>query len=119
MQKFYDTLKKALITAPVLGYPDFSKPFLVAADASSAAVGAALSQLNENGREYPVYYASRSLNEAEKNYSTYERERVAIFLHRISFDITSYARISSCSWIVKLRNASSIIENHMEESLDG
>ena len=78
MQKSFETLKQALTTAPVLAYPDFSKPFLVATDASSPAVGAVLSQLDENRREHPIYYASRSLNEAEKNYSTYEREGLAI-----------------------------------------
>ena len=37
-----------------------------------------MSQLDESGREHPIYYASRSLNEAEKNYSTFEREGLAI-----------------------------------------
>ena len=37
-----------------------------------------MSQLDENGREKPISYASRSLNETEKNYSTYEREGLAI-----------------------------------------
>ena len=37
IQKSFDTLKQALITAPVLANPDFSKPFLVAKDAFSAA----------------------------------------------------------------------------------
>ena len=79
VQKSFETLKQALTTAPVSAYPDFSWPFLVAIDASSAAIGAVLSLLDENGREHAMYYASRSLNEAEKNYSTYEREGLAIF----------------------------------------
>ena len=62
----------------MLAYPDFTKPFLVATDASSAAVGAVLQQFDEDGREHPMYYASRSLNEAEKNYSKYERDGIAI-----------------------------------------
>ena len=46
IQKSFNTLKQALSTAPVLlAYPYFSKPFLVATDASRAAVGAVLSQL--------------------------------------------------------------------------
>ena len=71
-------LKQAVTTSPVLAYPDFSKLFLITTDASSTAVGGVLSQLDENGRERPVYYASRSLNQAGKNYSTYEREELAI-----------------------------------------
>ena len=78
MQKSFDTLKHALATAPVLAYPNFSKPFLVATDSTSAEVGAVLSQLHKNGKEHPMYCASRSLNEAEKNYSTHEREGLAI-----------------------------------------
>ena len=42
MKKSFDTLRHALTTAPVLAYPNFSKPLLVATDESSAAVGAAL-----------------------------------------------------------------------------
>ena len=64
MQKSFETPKQALPTAPVLSCPDFSRPFLVATDASSTAVRAVLSKLDENGREDPIYYASRSLNEA-------------------------------------------------------
>ena len=102
MQNSFDTLKQALTTAPVLAYPDFSRPFLVATDASSAAVGAVLSQLDRNGREHAIYYASRSLNKAEKNYLTYEREGLAIVFALKKFHITSCARSSSCSRIMKL-----------------
>ena len=79
MRKTLETLKQALVTAPVLAYPDFSKPFLVTADASSAAAGSVLSQVDENGREHPMYCASRSLIETEKNYSTTERAGLTIF----------------------------------------
>ena len=54
MQKSSDTLKQALAASPVLVCSDFSKPFLVETDASSTAVGAVLSQLDENRREYPI-----------------------------------------------------------------
>ncbi len=37
-----------------------------------------LSQKDENGREHPIHYAIRALNDAEKNYSTYRREGLAI-----------------------------------------
>ena len=87
---------------PSMAYPDFSKSLLVATDMSSAVVGAVLLNLDENGREQPVYYANRSLSEAEKNYSTYERGGLAIVSHRRSFDINFCARNSSCLQIMRL-----------------
>ena len=78
MQKSFDALKHALTTAPALAYPNFSRSFLVAADASSAAVGAVLPQLHEDGSEQSINYTSRSLNEAEMNYSMCKREGPAI-----------------------------------------
>ena len=77
-KKSFDSLKQALSTDPVLAYTDFNKPFSVATEASSAAFGAVLPELDKDRREYPIYFASRSLNEAEKDQSTYEREGLAI-----------------------------------------
>lgn len=65
--------KDAISNAPVLIYPDFSKPFTLTTDASNVALGSVLSQQNR-----PVAYYSRTLNSAEKNYSTIEKELVSI-----------------------------------------
>jgi hypothetical protein len=65
--------KNILTTEPVLAYPDFEKPFEVTTDASNYAIGAILSQDN-----HPLCYASRTLNPAEVNYSTIEKELLAI-----------------------------------------
>ncbi len=64
MQGALETLKQALITAPVLPYPDFKEPFIVVTDASKRAIGAVLSQKDENRRDHSIHYASRRLNEA-------------------------------------------------------
>ena len=40
-------------------------------DSSNVAVGAVLSQLDDEGKEYAVYFASRTLKKAELNYETY------------------------------------------------
>lgn len=70
-------LKSLLCSAPILIYPDFNKPFIVTTDASNYAIGAILSQ--ENGSvDLPIAYASRVLNQAERNYSTSEKELLAI-----------------------------------------
>lgn len=67
-------LSKELITnAPVLAYPDFTKQFVLTTDASNIAVGGVLSQSG-----HPIGYYSRTLNSAERNYSTIERELLAI-----------------------------------------
>lgn len=78
MQEAFEELKNSLSSPPVLVYPSYDKPFIVSTDASNKAVGAVLSQLDDNGREHPIHYANRNLNEAEKNYSAFEREALGI-----------------------------------------
>ena len=63
-QQSFQDLKDALTTAPVLGYADFSQPFILETDASLDGLGAVLSQEQEGGRRV-IAYASRSLRPAE------------------------------------------------------
>ena len=74
----FKTLKEKLTSAPVLMLPDNTKPFILHTDASNSALGAVLEQLDEKGEQRVVAYLSRALNDAEKNYSTTERECLAI-----------------------------------------
>jgi hypothetical protein len=55
------TLKQALIAAPVLGYPNFNKPFILACDASGSAIGYILSQLGDDNKEHVIGYGGRAL----------------------------------------------------------
>jgi hypothetical protein len=73
----FEYCKNILCNEPILQYPDLSKPFVLTTDASNFAIGAVLSQGNI-GKDLPVAYASRTLNPAECNYSTIEKELLAI-----------------------------------------
>jgi hypothetical protein len=73
-----DSLKAALTTAPVLAAPDFSKPWIILIDCSDCAMGACLAQLDENGIERPVAYASANLSQAQKNYDITDKEGLAV-----------------------------------------
>ena len=77
-QTAFEALKTALCTAPVLALPDFTRDFVLSTDASSVAVGATLSQ-PYNGILRPVCYGSSKLHNAELNYSTTDREFLAIY----------------------------------------
>ncbi|KAJ9541977.1 hypothetical protein OSB04_028483 [Centaurea solstitialis] len=76
-KKAFKTLKEALVTAPVVTTPDWSQPFEIMCDASDWAVGAVLGQ--KKGKIFhPIYYASKTLNDAQINYTTTEKELLAV-----------------------------------------
>ncbi|EAL58294.1 pol protein, partial [Wolbachia endosymbiont of Drosophila ananassae] len=89
----FDKLKRIITEAPVLKYPDFKKKFQLITDASNIALGAVLQQDN-----HPICYASRTLNDHEKNYSSIQKDLLAIvwatayfrpYLYGVKFDILS------------------------------
>ncbi|KAJ8887023.1 hypothetical protein PR048_013237 [Dryococelus australis] len=73
----FKLLRDIICNSPILKYLDFTSPFTVRCDSSGTAIGAVLSQ-KVNGAEHPVYYISPQLNKAEHNYSTMERECLAV-----------------------------------------
>lgn len=73
----FATLRDELCTEPLLIHPDFTRPFILTTDASGYAIGGILSQ-GEISKDIPIAYASRLLNKAEQNYSTIEKESLAI-----------------------------------------
>lgn len=75
--KAFATLKHCVCNPPILRLPDLSKPFVLQTDASSEGIGAILLQ-DENGVKHPVAFASKKLLPRERNYSTIEREALAI-----------------------------------------
>lgn len=76
-QQSFEILRNHLLQEPILQYPDFAKTFNITTDASGIAVAAVLSQ-GPVGKDLPIAYCSRLLNTAERNYSTIERELLAI-----------------------------------------
>ena len=77
-QGCFNTLKTLLTSAPILALPNWSRPFIVDTDASDLAIGAVLAQVNEDGEEQVIAYASRCLSKAEKNYCVTRRELLAV-----------------------------------------
>ena len=76
-QKSFEELKSHLTTAPIVRAPNWQLPFEVMCDASDLAIGAVLGQ-REDGKPHVVYYASKTLNEAQRNYTTTEKELLAV-----------------------------------------
>ena len=74
----FEKLKIKLVEAPILRFPNWSTKFHVHIDASGLAIGAILTQLEDDGMAYPIFYSSRKLNKAERNYSTTEREALGM-----------------------------------------
>ena len=61
-----------------MAYPNWDKEFHVHVDISNFTIGAKLAQIDDHGLDHPVYFASRLLSNAEKNYSTTKREALGM-----------------------------------------
>jgi hypothetical protein len=72
LQAFH-TLKKALISTPVIQPPEWHLPFEIMCDASDYAVGAVLGQ-SKDKKQYAISYASKTLTGPQLNYATMEKE---------------------------------------------
>ncbi|CAM8901291.1 unnamed protein product [Rhodiola kirilowii] len=73
----FDELKQALTSAPIIRAPVWDQPFEIMCDASDYAVGAVLGQRMDK-KPVVIYYASRTLDAAQRNYSTTEKELLAV-----------------------------------------
>jgi len=76
-----------LSSKPVLQAPDFYKQFSLMVDASHLGAGAALIQADDKGIEHPVSYFSSKFNQHQVNYSTIEKEALALLLALQHFDV--------------------------------
>ena len=76
-EKAYQTIKILLTSDPILRLPDPEKSFVLRTDASDYGIGAVLMQEHE-GKLFPICYASKKLSDTELNYSTIEKECLAV-----------------------------------------
>jgi hypothetical protein len=77
-QQSFDTLKQKMVTVPILVFPDWSKEFNVHVDASSITLGAVLAQPGAGDIDHPIAFASSKISTSEMNYTTTEREGLAM-----------------------------------------
>ena len=70
----FEALKQACMTAPILAFTDYTKPFLLETDVSKDRLGAVLLQKQVDRQYYPVAYGSRALMSHEKNYHSTKLE---------------------------------------------
>ncbi|GMF62188.1 unnamed protein product [Phytophthora fragariaefolia] len=77
-QQAFDAVKQGLAEAPILAAADQDRPFHVVCDASDFAIGCALMQHDHEGRDRVVYYQSRQLKPAERNYPVHDKGLLAM-----------------------------------------
>ncbi|XP_071939278.1 uncharacterized protein [Coffea arabica] len=83
-EKAFDKLKELLTSPPIIQPPDWSLPFEMMCDASDYAIGAVLGQ-RVGKAAHVIYYASRSLNGTQLNFSTTEKELLAVIFALVKF----------------------------------
>ena len=86
-QSAFDKLRAVLTNHPILHSPDWSKPFVLATDASDVGVGAVLLQSDSQGIEHPISYFSKKLSPSQRKYSTVEKEALALILALQHFEV--------------------------------
>ena len=110
-QQRFEELKAYLTIAPIVRALDWKLPFEVMCDASDLAIGAVLRQRAE-GKPYVVYYTSKTLNEAQRNITTTEKELLAVVYaldkfraYLIGADIIIFTDHSALKYLLTKQNA--------------
>lgn len=86
----FQRLKDVLVEKAKVYAPDYSKRFIIACDASDKAVAACLSQLDDNGLERPIAFASCKLNATQQKWSTIEKESFACLYALKAFEVYTF-----------------------------
>ena len=77
-QQAYDRLRSELVSSKVLRIPTIGTPFVLHTDTRGRAVGATLGELDEQGVEQPLAFASQKLTETQMGWATVEREAYTV-----------------------------------------
>ena len=77
-QEGFNNLKRALTSAPILMYPDYSKPFILETDASLKGLGVVLLQCSDDNTIRVIAYTSRSLRPGEKSMKDYSSAKIEL-----------------------------------------
>ena len=72
------TLRKALVSEPILAFPDMNKPFCLHTDGYGVSIAWILSQIGDDGNEHVILYGGRSLRANESSYASSELEALAV-----------------------------------------
>lgn len=88
----FKRVKELMCSAPVLAHYDPEAPLILTVDASQYGIGAVLSTIDSEGKERPISYASRTLNQAECNYSQIDKEALACVFFVRKFHQYLYGR---------------------------
>ena len=100
-QRAFEELRDKLSTYPILRPPDWVKPFHVFYNTSNVAVGSALCQsTREKDKDQPIAYLSKKLTPTGRNYSTTERECLAMV-----FTVKKFRHSLMCNPVVFLRGS--------------
>ena len=120
LEKAFADLKRALVEAPVLGYPDPNCHFIVDTDASAYGLGAVLSQI-QDGEEKVVANYSCAMSRPERQYCVTRRELLAVvravqhfhpYLYGRSFIIrTDHAALR---WLLSFRSPEGQVARWLE-----
>jgi transposase InsO family protein len=88
----FRAVNAALSSAPTLTHFDPQRTLVVSADAGPAGLGAVLAHRDDEDREWPIAFASRSLSKAEQNYSQIDKEATALMFGLKKFETFLWGR---------------------------
>ena len=104
-----------MTTAPIVRAPNLQLPFEVMCDTSDHVIGAVLGQ-REEGKPYVVYYARKTLNEAQRKYTTTEKEQLVVVYaldkfctYMVGSDIIIFTDHSTLNYLLTKQDAKAIL----------